>query len=263
MANVLLGLAVASFIMAIVFAVLAGLIFIKTDVKGAILFLQNKSVASPQGTMHNPHLRKGVALLNRTSKNLFPSKSLSKGSQVVVQRDDVSPSKLGQDDKKALQELPKKEQWNSSTIAEREPSESSTTLLGKELSESPTALLVEEASEASTTLLESEESENPTSLLTEDTENLTVLLGQESSENPTVLLDQESTESPTSLLCPEESEQETTLLLKDSESSTALLDREEDECDLQNSGEINERPCKSFKFEIKQKDICINTEESM
>ena len=258
MENVLLGVAVALFIIGAALAVVAGVMFVKRDVMDSVRFLQGKRMAQPAGAAKKSS-RTGMLRQGRQGRRGggaragrpagggratgVPGTGPGEGSPTAgvaagQERGDDRPTTISG---KAVASPSGKDAFSDGGAPRYEESEFPTEILSeRDDSEQPTGVLTAsdegaEDSERPTGLLgpeeQAEDSERPTGVLTEDG------AGEDESERPTgVLADEalgevEDSERPTGVLAEDEAAEDAersecpTVLLGDepSEAATGVL----------------------------------------
>ena len=225
METILFGLAIGSFILAAICAIVAGVLHRKLGVHDALNFLRNKKV-TPTSTSS-----KGRSKRRPTKAN------------VKVKEKDTKPTLKGKDTKETV-------------VAKHNSADDPTDIL-KESKPKAKAKVKDE------TEVEIEDTEKPTSVLEEETEKPTSLL-EEDTERPTSLLEEEETERPTSLL-EEESEAPTTILEEESEKPTTVLRTDEDKETQQDefvTGNVADKSqMEKFDFEVVESQVVVHTDE--
>lgn len=258
MENVLLGVAVALFIIGAALAVVAGVMFVKRDVMDSVRFLQGKRMAQPAGAAKKSS-RTGMLRQGRQGRRGggaragrpagddratdVPGTGPGEDSPTAVvaagqERGDDRPTAISG---KAVASPSGKDAFSDGGAPRYEESEFPTEILSeRDDSEQPTGVLAAsdegaEDSERPTGVLgpeeQAEDSERPTGVLTEDG------AGEDESERPTgVLADEalgevEDSERPTGVLAEDEAAEDAersecpTVLLGDepSEAATGVL----------------------------------------
>ncbi|MBM6783982.1 hypothetical protein H6A08_06365 [Enorma massiliensis] len=258
MENVLLGVAVALFIIGAALAVVAGVMFVKRDVMDSVRFLQGKRMAQPAGAAKKSS-RTGMLRQGRQGRRGggaragrpagddratdVPGTGPGEDSPTAVvaagqERGDDRPTTISG---KAVASPSGKDAFSDGGAPRYEESEFPTEILSeRDDSEQPTGVLAAsdegtEDSERPTGVLgpeeQAEDSERPTGVLTEDG------AGEDESERPTgVLADEalgevEDSERPTGVLAEDEAAEDAersecpTVLLGDepSEAATGVL----------------------------------------
>ena len=258
MENVLLGVAVALFIIGAALAVVAGVMFVKRDVMDSVRFLQGKRMAQPAGAAKKSS-RTGMLRQGRQGRRGggaragrpagddratdVPGTGPGEDSPTAVvaagqERGDDRPTTISG---KAVASPSGKDAFSDGGAPRYEEAEFPTEILSeRDDSEQPTGVLTAsdegaEDSERPTGLLgpeeQAEDSERPTGVLTEDG------AGEDESERPTgVLADEalgevEDSERPTGVLAEDEAAEDAersecpTVLLGDepSEAATGVL----------------------------------------
>ena len=303
MENVLLGIAVALFIIGAALAVVAGVMFVKRDVMDSVRFLQGKRMAQPAGAAKKSS-RTGMLRQGRQGRRGggaragrpagddratdVPGTGPGEDSPTAVvaagqERGDDRPTTISgkavasRNDASlpADDDAPRYEESELPTeiLSEWDDSEQPTGVLaasdeGAEDSERPTGVLGPEE--------QAEDSERPTGVLTEDG------AGEDESERPTGVLaedeaaeDAERSECPTVLLGDEPSEAATGVLGahdadEPSEAATGVLVGEV--AALDDSGSTAETTAPEsvaqqdeslFRFILKQNVMVVHTEETL
>ena len=300
MENVYFYVSIVAFVLAVVLAIAAVVIFVKMDVLNAIRFLQGKRVPTASSSSRRPSRSARRASGKAVGNGEAPRKGAVLAGAGDDRVTDIAHEGPEGDDNLTTVVAPIQDEPASARRAKAEPAEADTSedKLDDELdegfegSETPTEVLTEDDmdSERPTGVLaeDEEDSERPTGVLVEE---------EEESERPTGVLaedEDEESERPTGLLKEEneESERETGLLDEkdESERSTDLLD-ETAETSEQETGVLDEagvasemqtdvltgvNKCENvtpasvvqqdeggFRFILKQNVIVVHTDESL
>ena len=286
MENVLLGVAVALFIIGAALAVVAGVMFVKRDVMDSVRFLQGKRMAQPAGAAKKSS-RTGMLRQGRQGRRGggaragrpagddratdVPGTGPGEDSPTAVvaagqERGDDRPTTISG---KAVASPSGKDAFSDGGAPRYEESEFPTEILSeRDDSEQPTGVLTAsdegaEDSERPTGLLgpeeQAEDSERPTGVLAEDE----AAEDAERSECPTVLLGDEPSEAATGVLgahdADEPSEAATGVLVGE----VAALDDSGSTAETTAPESVAQQDESLFRFILKQNVMVVHTEETL
>lgn len=294
MENVLLGVAVALFIIGAALAVVAGVMFVKRDVMDSVRFLQGKRMAQPAGAAKKSS-RTGMLRQGRQGRRGggaragrpagddratdVPGTGPGEDSPTAVvaagqERGDDRPTTISG---KAVASPSGKDAFSDGGAPRYEESELPTEILSeRDDSEQPTGVLTElgegvEDSERPTGVLgpeeRAEDSERPTGVLAEDeaaedaekSECPTVLLGDEPADEPA----DEPSEAATGVLgahdADEPSETATGVLVGE----VAALDDGGSTAETTAPESVAQQDESLFRFILKQNVMVVHTEETL